>query len=106
MDERGRTWPGPEVFASTKQRATSLSLGCGWVADAERMVRKWSGFLTQNISANEEWDLMEACAEKAALATKNQNTIKVRTKVPVAGPVKPSRRTVSVRKGRTQAAKG
>ncbi len=32
------------------------------------MARKWSGFLPQNLNVKEEWELLEACEAKAAVA--------------------------------------
>ncbi len=29
------------------------------------MARKWSGFLPQNLSVKEEWDLVESCEHQA-----------------------------------------
>ena len=29
------------------------------------MARKWSGFLPQNLTAKEEWDLIESCENQA-----------------------------------------
>ncbi len=32
------------------------------------MARKWRGFLPQNLNAKEEWEFLEACEAKAAVA--------------------------------------